>query len=59
MLNVAGSMSTKIGVAPSLATTPADAKKEKGDVTTSSPGPTPSAMSATSSASVPEATPSA
>jgi len=37
--------------------TPAEAKNEKGDVTTSSPGPTPSAISATSRASVPEETP--
>ena len=59
MLNVPGSMSTKTGWAFNRATTPADAKNEKGDVTTSSPDPTPSAISATSSASVPEDTPTA
>ncbi len=37
--------------------TPAEAKNEKGDVATSSPGPTPRAISATSRASVPEETP--
>jgi len=50
-------MSTKTGRAPSLATTPADAKKENGDVMTSSPGPIPRAISDTSNASVPEETP--
>ena len=40
-------MSTSTGVAPSRATTPADAKNEYGLVMTSSPGPMPSAMRAT------------
>jgi hypothetical protein len=38
---------------------PAVAKNEYGDVTTSSPGPTPSAINAASRASVPEDTPMA
>ena len=57
MLKVAGSMSTKTGVAPTREMAPAVAKKEKGVVMTSSPGPMSSAMSATSSASVPDDTP--
>ena len=58
-LYVDGSMSTNTGVAPRRATTPAEAKNEYGVVTTSSPGPTSSAMSAASSASVPEDIPTA
>ena len=58
-LKVSGSMSTKTGRPPRRETTPADAKKLNGLVMTSSPGPTPSAISATKSASVPEETPSA
>jgi hypothetical protein len=55
-LNVAGSMSTSTGVAPSRTIEPAVAKNEYVDVTTSSPGPTSCAMSATSTASVPDDT---
>ena len=44
ILNVAGSMSTNTGRAPSLAIEPAVAKNENGVVTTSSPGPTSSAI---------------
>ena len=51
-----GSMSTNTGRAPSRWITPAVAKKVNGVVITSSPGPTPSAISAASSASVPEET---
>ena len=54
MLNVSGSMSTKTGRAPSLATEPAVAKNEKGVVMTSSPSPTPMAINAAMSASVPD-----
>ena len=50
-------MSQKSGRAPSRATTPAVAKNVNGDVTTSSPGPMSSAISATSSASVPDEMP--
>ena len=56
MLNVTGSMSTNRGVAPSRLTQPAVAKNEYVGVMTSSPGPMPSAISATSSASVPDDT---
>jgi hypothetical protein len=52
-------MSTKTVLAFSRETSPAEAKKVKGLVITSSPGPTPSAIRATSSASVPEETPMA
>src|SRR6185295_3709098 len=55
-LKVTGSMSTKTGRAPRRATAPAVAKKEKVDVTTSSPALTSSAISASSSASVPDDT---
>ncbi len=58
-LYVTGSMSTSTGVAPSRATQPAVAKNEYVLVTTSSPCPTPSAIRATSSASVPDDTPMA
>ena len=50
-------MSTNTGVAPSRLTQPAVAKNEYVGVMTSSPGPMPSAISATSSASVPDETP--
>ena len=56
MLNVTGSMSTNTGVAPSRLTQPAVAKNENVGVMTSSPGPMPSAISATSNASVPDDT---
>ena len=49
-------MSTNTGRAPSLAIEPAVAKNENGVVTTSSPAPTPSAINAASSASVPDET---
>ena len=58
-LNVAGSMSTNTGRAPSRAIDPAVAKNEYGEVTTSSPGPIFSAISAASNASVPDDTPMA
>ena len=57
MLKVSGSMSTKTGFAFSRATSPADAKNVNGLVITSSPGPTPSAIRETRSASVPDETP--
>ena len=53
-LKVSGSMSTSTGVAPTRETQPAVAKNEKVGVITSSPGPIPSAISAASSASVPD-----
>ena len=56
-LNVFGQISTNTGLAPSLATTPAVAKKENAGKTTSAPAPTSSAINATRSASVPEETP--
>ena len=56
-LKLPSSMSTKTGLAPRRAMHPPVAKKENGVVITSSPGPTSSAMSATSSASVPLETP--
>ena len=56
-LKVAGSMSQNSGRAPARAMVPAVAKKVNGLVITASPGPIPSAMSASSSASVPEDTP--
>jgi hypothetical protein len=52
-------MSTKAGSAPRRATTPAVAKNVYGVVTTISPRPTPSAMRTASSASVPDAIPTA
>ena len=52
-------MSTSFGVAPTRETQPAVAKNENVGVMTSSPGPTPSAISATSSASVPDDRPTA
>src|SRR5262249_12385721 len=58
-LNVAASLSAKIGRAPSRAIDEAVAKNENDDVTTASPGLTPSACSASMRASVPEATPTA
>ncbi len=56
---VTGSMSTKTGVAPAIMIVVAEATNENAGVMTSSPGPTPSAVNASRSASVPEATPSA
>jgi hypothetical protein len=56
-LNDCGSMSTNTGFAPSRAIDPAVAKKVKLGQITSSPGLTPSAISAQSSASVPLETP--
>jgi len=53
-LNVSGSMSQKTARAPSRATAPAVEKKLYGDVTTSSPGPTPAAIIAASWESVPD-----
>ena len=52
-------MSTSTGRAPVLTMEPAVAKNEYVLVMTSSPGPTPSAIRATSSASVPDETPMA
>ena len=56
-LKVTGSMSQKSGRAPARAMVPAVAKNVNGLVMTSSPAPMSSAMSASSSASVPEETP--
>ena len=56
-LYVVGSMSAKSGRAPRRATVPAVAKKLNAVVTTSSPGPTSSAMSAARRASVPDEMP--
>ena len=56
MLKVAGSMSTSTGVAPTRTIAPAVAKNENVVVTTSSPALMPSAISASSSASVPDET---
>ena len=53
MLKVAGSMSTNTGVPPVLWMVPAVAKKVNGVVMTSSPGCRSSALSGSSSASVP------
>ena len=50
-------MSTKTGTAPIIATVLAEATKENADVITSSPGPTPTAFRARTSASVPELRP--
>ena len=52
-------MSTNTGFAPRREMEPAVAKNVYGTVTTSSPAPTPQAMSANKIASVPEATPTA
>ena len=59
MLNVAGSMSTKTGVAPRCEIGSAVAMNVCAVVMTSSPGPTPHACSARWRADVPEATPTA
>ena len=59
MLKVAGSMSTKTGVAPKRLITSAVAMKVKGVVKTASPGPISRAMSAMRRASVPDAQPTA
>ena len=59
MLNVAGSMSTNTGRAPSRQTAPAVAKNVKLGRITSSPAPMPSAISGNSSASLPDAQPMA
>ena len=56
---VSGSTSTRTGVAPTALTASAVAMKELVGTMTSSPGPMPSARSASSSASVPEETPTA
>ena len=58
-LNVAGSMSANTGTAPSRRTHPPVAKNVNDGTITSSPGPIPMAIMATSSASVPLETPSA
>lgn len=47
------STSANTGVAPAVTTQEAEARKVRGVTTTSSPDPTPSALSATSNASVP------
>ena len=57
IVNVTGSMSTKTGTAPTLLMDSGVAKNVNGVVMTSSPGPTPSARSPITSASVPEFTP--
>ncbi len=59
VLKVAGSRSTKTGLAPRRETTPAVAKKVKVGTITSSPAPMPSAMRATNWASVPLLMPTA
>jgi hypothetical protein len=56
---VSGSMSMRTALAPRRAMQVAVARKVYGVVTTSSPGPTPSAMRPTRIASVPEETPTA
>jgi hypothetical protein len=50
---LAGSRSANTGVAPTTTTAPAVAKKLRGGTITSSPGPSPGARRASSSASVP------
>src|SRR5207253_4455721 len=55
--NVFGSMSTKIGVAPSREMQPAVEKKVNGVVTIASPGPTPKDIKVISWASVPDEAP--
>ena len=57
MQRVAGSMSTRTGVAPVPATASSVAMNVLGTVTTSRPGPAPSATSASRSASVPSLRP--
>ena len=57
MLLVRGSMSTKTTRAPAMVTASDVAMNEFAGTRTSSPGPTPSAMSAMAIASVPLATP--
>ena len=52
-LPLSGSTSANTGVAPALTTQDTLARKVRGVTTTSSPGPMPRALSATSSASVP------
>jgi hypothetical protein len=59
IVNVAGSMSTKTGVAPTIVTASGVAKNVKDGVTTSSPRPASSARNAMTNASVPEFTPTA
>ena len=59
MLYVSGLMSTKTGFAPRRAIEPAVAKKVKGVVITSSPGPMSSDISTERMASVPLETPTA
>ena len=59
MLNVAGSMSTKTGVAPTRAIAPTVAKKVNGVVMTSSPALMPETISEMMSASDPLVTPTA
>ena len=56
-LKVTGSMSQNTGRAPKRAMVPAVAKNVNGEVITSSPARTSRAISASSSASVPEETP--
>ena len=57
MLNVSGSLSTSTGLAPTRTTQPAVAKNEYVGVITSSPGPMSIAISAASTASVPDERP--
>ena len=57
--NVLGSMSANTGVAPIRLTASAVAKKVNDGTITSSPGPIPSARRPSTSASVPEPTPTA
>ena len=57
-LKQAGCESTNTGFAPTRSTPPAVAKNVNAGQSTSSPGPIPSAMSASKIASVPELTPS-
>ena len=57
MQRVAGSMSTSTGFAPVAAIASSVAMNVLGTVTTSRPGPAPSATSASRSASVPSLTP--
>ncbi len=59
MLNVTGSISTNTGMAPTRTMAPTVAKNVYGVVMTSSPGPMPSAIRQTSSASEPDETPTA
>lgn len=59
MLYVSGKMSAKTGTAPTRLIAPAVAKNVYGVVTTSSPGPIPSAIKEIIRASLPEETPTA